>query len=140
MTAWLLMPGLMLLLAVIFVTYFSPVISWALGEGTPGFFVARDVDCHHGCHWFGEFLSPDHAVALRNIQYAGNAPAIKAGAVIPVVHVDSALFSNIAYPRHATLRDLLWVSVWPALVLALLLFLMFVRWVWTVPVRYWRRR
>ena len=79
MTQWLVTPLFIALLSVIFVILFSPVISWARGEGTSGVFVAREVDCHHGCHWLGNFVSSDHAVVLRNVQFAGSAPAMKAG-------------------------------------------------------------
>jgi len=130
-------PGLKLV-AGGFCVLLSPVFGWALGGGTPGIFVARDVDCHHGCHWFGDFMSSDRRLAVRDVQYAGNAPGMKAGTVIGVKDINSALFRNIVFPRHAALRDILWISIWPEAVLALLLLLIFARWIWTVPVRYWR--
>jgi len=138
MTAWFLTPVVILVFAAVFAVFFSPVIGWALGGGTPGIFVARDVDCHHGCHWFGDFMSSDRRLAVRDVQYAGNAPGMKAGTVIGVKDINSALFRNIVFPRHAALRDILWISIWPEAVLALLLLLIFARWIWTVPVRYWR--
>jgi hypothetical protein len=83
-------------------------------------------------------MSSDRRLAVRDVQYAGNAPGMKAGTVIGVKDINSALFRNIVFPRHAALRDILWISIWPEAVLALLLLLIFARWIWTVPVRYWR--
>lgn len=140
--AWVIMPISILLFAAIFAAFFSPVISWALGDGTPGIFVARFVDCHHGCAWVGEFLSSDRRAVAENVQLvnSGSLPRLKAGATVSVVDVDSPLFGNTAYPGHATLSDILWKSIWPAELLALLLLLVFARWIWTVPIRYWRFR
>lgn len=142
MTAWVLTPLLLLILSALFVALFSPVISWALGDSSPGIFIAHDLDCHHGCAWFGEFkfIGTGHTKALQNVRYAGNTPAISAGTRIPAAHIHSALFTNLAYPRQPAARDLLWTSVWPVEALALILLLMLVRWAWTVPIRYWRRR
>ena len=89
MTAWFLTPVVILLFAALFAVFFSPVVGWALGGGTPGIFVARDVDCHHGCHWFGDFMSSDRRLAVRDVQYAGNAPGMKAGTVIGVKDINS---------------------------------------------------
>ena len=135
------MPALIVTFSAVFAVLFSPVISWALGKGTPGIFVAQSVDCHHGCAWFGEFISSHRGVVIDDVRYAdaGGVPEIKAGATIPVVDVSSALFHGVAYPRYATARDILWPSIWPIALLGLLPFILLMIWVWTVPVRYCRR-
>jgi hypothetical protein len=136
------MPVLILLFSAAFAALYSPLISWAAGDGTKGLFIARFEDCHKGCAWIGEFASPDHKVVAQDVRYVNTdgLPALKAGTIIPAVNVSSPLFGNTAYPGHAALRDVLWPAVLPAEVLAVLVLFMFVMWVRVAPVRYWRWR
>jgi hypothetical protein len=139
---WIGIPVFILLFSAVFAALFSPVVSWARGDGTRGTFVARFEDCHKGCAWIGDFVNPDRKIAAQDVRYVNTAglPRMKAGTSIPAVDVSSVLFGNTAYPGRPALRDALWPSVLPAEVLALAIVLMFVRWVWVAPVRYWRWR
>lgn len=68
---WWLIVALAALLAVVA----SPVISWALGEGTPGILVAQFLDCQKGCAWIGEFISSDPKTAVATVATGGLAPS-----------------------------------------------------------------
>ena len=50
------LPVTLLVFCALLVVFVSPVLRWALGEGTPGAFSAQSYDCRRdGCHWYGEF-------------------------------------------------------------------------------------
>ena len=137
---WVAMPVLILLFAAVYLTLFSAPISWLLGEGTQGTFVARDLDCHKGCAWFGDFTSANRALVLQDVRLAdvSEPPDIRAGTAIAVVDISSALYHGVVYPRHVTTRDILAPSVLVALLLGLLPVILFLSWIWAVPIRYWR--
>src|ERR1700683_4003723 len=139
---WVVLPVLILLFAAVYLALFSPVISWALGRGTQGTFTARALDCYHGCHWFGEFTSTDRRMTVRNVEFvnAYRQPNIRAGTVIPVVDITSALTHGSAYPGHPTLSEVLSSSVLVAILLGFLAFFFFMLWIGTVPFRWWRRK
>jgi hypothetical protein len=141
LSTWVFVPLLILALAALLAVVASPVISWVLGEGTPGIFVARLLDCDKGCAWFGEFTSSDHKIVVQHVQLVAlnGLPELKRGATVHVVYVHS-LYGKAAYPGRATIHDMLAKSIWPFAVLALGLLLVFLRWIWTVPVRYVRWR
>jgi hypothetical protein len=138
---WVVMPILILLFAAVYLALFSPVIGWALGGGTPGTFTAQFMDCHHGCAWFGEFRSGDQKLSVQNAQFVNvnRMPGIRAGTVIRVVDISSPLDHGDAYPRHPALRDLFASPLLIAVLLGLLPVILFLLWIWTVPLRYCRR-
>lgn len=140
--AWIAMPLLIAAFAAVFAALFSPLISWALGHGSKGTFVARFEDCHKGCAWIGDFISSEHKVVAHDVRYvnAAGLPDMRAGTAMPAVDVSSALFGDTAYPGRVTLRDALWPAVLPAEALAVVVVLMFAGWIWVAPVRYWRWR
>ncbi len=139
---WVVMPLLILLFAAAYLALFSAPISWLLGEGTQGTFVARDLDCHKGCAWIGDFTSASRTLVLRDVRLAGvsEPPGIKTGTAIPVVDISSALYHGVAYPRQVTARGILSPSVLVALLLGLLPVILFLSWIWAVPIRYWHRK
>jgi hypothetical protein len=139
--AWLVAPVLIVALAALLAVVASPVISWALGEGTPGIFVARFLDCHKGCAWIGEFISSDPKTAVPDVRLVNlhGLPELKPGDTVHAVHV-SSLYGSSAYPGRPSLRDVRAGSIWPFELLALLLLAVFAGWIWTVPVRYYRWR
>ena len=139
---WVVMPILILLFAAVYLALFSAPISWMLGRGTQGTFVARDLDCHKGCAWFGDFTSANRVLVLRDVRLAdvSEPPDMKAGTAIPVVDVSSTLYHGVVYPRQVTTRDILAPSVLVALLLGLLPVILFLSWIWAVPIRYWRRK
>ena len=139
---WVVLPVLILLFAAVYLALFSPVISWALGGGTLGTFTAQALDCHHGCSWFGEFTSSDHRMTVQNVVFVNvnKLPNIKAGTAIPAVDVTSALTHGSAYPRHPTLSEILSSPLLVPVLLGLLPIILFMLWVWTVPIRSWRRK
>ena len=131
------LPVTLLIFCALLVVYLSPVIRWALGEGTPGVFTAQSYDCRHGCHWLGEFTSSGGGPTVPNVALAalGRPGEVRAGAAIPVVHISSVLSDSTVYPRHPELRDLRSSAVWPFLVLALVVLLALARSVWVIPGR-----
>jgi hypothetical protein len=135
---WVVMPILILLFAAVYLALFSPLISWMLGGGIQGTFVARDLDCHKGCAWFGDFTSANRTVVLQDVRLAqvNEPPSIKIGAAIPVVDISSALNHGVVYPRHVTARDILSPSVLVALLLGLLPVTLLLLWLRAVPLRY----
>lgn len=139
--AWLFTPVLILALAALLAVFVSPAISWALGAGTPGIFVVRFLDCHKGCAWIGEFISSDHKPTEHDVQLVAlnGLPKLKPGDTLRVIDV-SSIYGNSAYPGRPSIRNILSTSFWPFEVMALLLLFMFLRWIWTVPVRYFRGR
>jgi hypothetical protein len=139
---WVVLPVLILLFAALYLALFSSVISWALGGGTQGTFTAQALDCHHGCSWFGEFTSTDHKMPVLNVVFVNvnRRPNIKAGTVIPVVDITSALTHGSAYPRHPTLSDIISSPLLVVVLLGFLPIILSMLWIWTVPIRYWRRK
>jgi hypothetical protein len=137
--AWVFIPLLILALAALLAAFVSPAISWALGAGTPGIFVVRFLDCHKGCAWIGEFISSDHKMVEQDVQLVtfNKFPKLKPGDTVHAIDV-SSLYGNSAYPGRANIRNVL--SFWPFEIMALLLVFFFLRWIWTVPVRYFRWR
>jgi hypothetical protein len=134
------LPVTLLIFGALLVVFVSPVISWALGEGTPGVFTARSYDCRHGCHWSGEFTSSGGALTVPHVTLAslGRPGTMHAGATIPVMRISSVLSESTVYPRHPELRDLRSSAIWPFLALALVVLLALVRSIWVIPGR--RRR
>jgi hypothetical protein len=139
--AWVFTPVLLLALAGLLVAFVSPAISWALGAGTPGVFTVRILDCHKGCAWIGEFTSSDRLKVAQDVQLVtfDGLPKLKPGDTVHVIDV-SSIYGNSAYPRRPTIRNILSISFWPFEIMALLLVFFFLRWIWTVPVRYFRWR
>jgi hypothetical protein len=139
--AWLFTPVLILALAALLAAFVSPAITWALGAGTPGIFVVRLLDCHKGCAWIGEFISSDRKMAEQDVRLVtlSGFPKLKPGDTVQVIDV-SSFYGNSAYPGRPSIRDILSISLWPFEVMALLLLFMFLRWTWTVPIRYFRWR
>lgn len=141
---WIFIPALAVVLGAIFLVLVSPLISWALGGGGRGVFVARFVDCHKGCAWIGDFEPPGHRSVLHDVRYvdvsSGSLPRLKAGERVPAVDISSRLFGNTAYSSRPDLRDILQPAIWPILLLALVLLAAFLTWAWRVPIRYWRWR
>jgi hypothetical protein len=141
---WIFIPALAVVLGAIFLVLFSPFISWALGGGTHGVFVARFVDCHKGCAWIGNFDPADHSPVLHDVPYVDTStdglPGLKTGERLAAVDISSKLFGNTAYSSRPQLGDILHPAVWPILLLALVMLAAFLAWVWRVPVRYWRWR
>jgi hypothetical protein len=135
------MPLLILLFAGVYLALFSPVITWMLGGGTQGIFVAQDLDCHKGCAWYGDFTSANGKVVLQDVRLANlnDLRGIKAGTDIQVTGVSSALFHGTAYPGKFTARDLRSSSILVVILVGLLPVVLLLAWIWTVPVRYWRR-
>jgi hypothetical protein len=66
--AWVVTPVLIVALAALLAVFASPATNWALGEGTPGIFVVRFLDCHYGCAWIGEFISSDRKTEVQDVQ------------------------------------------------------------------------
>lgn len=112
------------------------------GQGTQGTFVARDLDCHKGCAWFGDFASANRTLVLRDVRLAdvSEPPDLKAGTAIAVVDISSVLYHGVVYPRQVSTRAILAPSVLVALLLGLLPVILFLSWLWAVPIRYWRRK
>jgi hypothetical protein len=139
---WVVLPILILLFAGMYLALFSPFISWMLGGGTQGVFVAQYLDCDKGCAWFGDFTSANGQVVLQDVRLANinDLPNLKKGTVIPVTDISSALFHGTAYPRRLTPRDFLSPSILVAILLGVLPVVLFLLWIWTVPFRYWRRK
>jgi hypothetical protein len=137
--AWVFTPVLILALAGLLAAFVSPAISWALGAGTPGIFTVRFLDCHKGCAWIGEFTSTDRKMTEQDVQLVTfyKLAKLKPGDNVHVVDV-SSIYGNSAYPGSPNLRNIL--SFWPFEIMALLLLVFFLRWIWTVPVRYFRWR
>jgi hypothetical protein len=135
------MPTLILALAALLAVLASPAIRWALGAGTQGTFVVRIMDCHKGCAWIGEFVSSDHKMAAQDVRLVtfNGLAKLKPGDTVRVTDV-SSFYGNSAYPGHPSIRDIFSISFLPFEVMALLLLFMFLRWTWTVPVRYFRWR
>ena len=138
---WVVMPILILLFAAVYLALFSAPISWMLGRGTQGTFVARDLDCHKGCAWFGDFTGASRNVVLRDVRFANvnGLPNIKAGTVIPATDISSGLYHGVAYPRHLTPHGILSPSILVVVILGLLPIILLLLWIRTVPFRYWRR-
>jgi hypothetical protein len=138
---WVVMPILILLLAAVYLALFSPVIAWMLGGGSQGTFIARDLDCHKGCAWFGDFTGASRNVVLRDVRFANvnGLPNIKAGTVIPATDISSGLYHGVAYPRHLTPHGILSPSILVVVILGLLPIILLLLWIRTVPFRYWRR-
>jgi hypothetical protein len=139
---WLIMPVLILLFAAVYLALFSPLISWITGGGTQGIFVARELNCHKGCAWFGDFTGTNQAAVLRDVRFANlsDRPGITKGTAIPVTDISSVLFHGVAYPRPASRHDLLSPPVLVAALLGLVPVILLLSWIWTVPFRYWRAR
>jgi hypothetical protein len=131
------LPVTLLIFCALLIAYVSPVIRWALGEGTPGVFTAQSYDCRHGCHWFGEFTSSGGGVTVPHVALAalGRPGEVSAGATVPVARVSSVLSDGTVYPRHPELRDLRSSAVWPFLVLILVVLLALARSIWVIPGR-----
>jgi hypothetical protein len=140
--SWVVMPILILLFAAVYLALFSAPLTWLLGGGTQGTFVARSLNCHKGCAWFGDFSSANRALVLRDVRLAdvSEPPSIKIGTAIPVVDISSTLYHGVVYPRHVTASDIRSPSVLVALLLGLLPVILLLSWIWAVPIRYWRRK
>jgi hypothetical protein len=139
---WVVMPILILLFAGVYLALFSPLITWMLGEGTQGTFVARNLDCQKGCAWFGDFTSANRKIVLQDVRFANinDLPNIRTGTVIPVTDISSVLYNHAAYPRLVTPRDFRSPSVLVAVLVGFVPIVLLLLWIWTVPVRYWRRK
>jgi hypothetical protein len=139
--AWVFTPVLILALAGLLAAFVSPSISWALGAGTPGIFVVRFLDCHKGCAWIGQFTSSDRKMVEQDVQLItfNGLPKLKPGDTVRVIDI-SSIYGYSAYPGRPKIRNVLSISFWPFEIMALLLLFFFLRWIWTVPVRYFRWR
>jgi len=139
---WVVMPALILLFAVVYLALFSPLISWIAGGGNQGIFVARELDCHKGCAWFGDFTGTNQPGVLRDVRFANlsDQPGITKGTAIPVMDISSVLFHGVAYPRPATSRDFLSPAVLVVALLGLVPVILLLLWIWTVPLRHRRAK
>jgi hypothetical protein len=137
---WVVMPTLILLFAAVYLALFSPLITWMLGGGSQGIFIARDLDCHKGCAWFGDFTGANRKVVLQDVRFANvNALTnLKTGTVIPATDISSGLYHGVAYPRHVTARGILSPSILVVVILGLLPIILLLLWIRTVPFGYWR--